>query len=384
MRSGWSRWWMGLAAVALTACGGGGGGGAADVGAGCTVVAGPTALQAEGGSPLLDGPQVQIEVRFLTVSDTFYDSLGFDWNLQVTDDPDPLTPGGSNADGTSFGTWSSSIGGVVNTVPLVPQGQSGRQILPMIHPQLTSRTPGFFMSTNLPTQGCLTFLPDARRSLDGLDPVPGGQELPSGGTGAGVPIRLETLDDPMLQALLGMIQSDGTSELVEAPTIIVRDGQQAVVQATTEFPLVGELQPEWEARFDAMNAAIGQVQTGPALGFETRLDPGGSTITLRITPALQMASVDWPQTFQMGGIRLSGVEVPVVKWRGARSRVTLLDDETIVLGGVLNGDGVTVDRGVPILADLPVLGSFSRSDSTLDLDRNLLIFVTARLVDVGP
>ncbi|MDA1195605.1 MAG: hypothetical protein O2894_10530 [Planctomycetota bacterium] len=45
-----------------------------------------------------------------------------------------------------------------------------------------------------------------------------------------------------------------------------------------------------------------------------------------------------------------------------------------------NPDGVTVGRGASIFADLPVLGSFARQNRQVDLSKNLLIFITSRII----
>ena len=375
----------------LTACGSSSGDGNTGEGASCVQLSAPVvpSLRTDGASTANELPplQVTIEVRFLTLSDTFYDSLGLAFDTMLEPDPDGLPTGGSNGNGTSFGTTTSLIGGLSsNSSALVPQGQTGIQILPVIHPNLTSPTPGQFISTNLPGDRCIEFGAGTTQTLNGLNPVPGGQELPPIIGGSSPILMSSLLTDPQFQVVLRAIQSDGTSELLAAPQITVRDGQQATVQATTETPNIVDLPTIWNARFTAMNGAIGQVQTGPVLAVRPVVSADMTRITLKLMPEAQMATVFWPQTFNLGGVVTSGVEVPVLRRRGARTQVTMLDGQTVALGGTLSGDGMSVDRGVPIFGDLPVLGTHTRTHSQLDLRRNLLIFVTARLVNpvAGP
>jgi len=313
-----------------------------------------------------------------------WDSLGITFNLQLGADPSALPSAATNGSGISLGTRSSLIYGLDSgELLVVPSGQSGRQILPVIHPSLVSPTQDMFVSTNLPGDTCLDWGPGSFLTLDGLDPVPGGQELPPISGSSPPPLRYALLDDIQLESIIQAVQMEGSSELVEVPRLKLFDDQFAVAQVVTERPALADLPTIWAARFGAMNPLIGQVQTGPVLGLHATGDADTGMIRLRIEPELQMATTFWPQQFNLDGIITSGVEVPVVRVRGVRTQVTVPDGGTILLGGILNQDGMTVDRGVPTLADIPILGGALRSHEQLDLRKNLMIFITARIVDTG-
>ena len=55
--------------------------------------------------------------------------------------------------------------------------------------------------------------------------------------------------------------------------------------------------------------------------------------------------------------------------------------QSIMMGGVLEREQRTVVESVPILGNIPGLGSLFRKRATLDKPRYLLIFVTATLID---
>ena len=57
------------------------------------------------------------------------------------------------------------------------------------------------------------------------------------------------------------------------------------------------------------------------------------------------------------------------------------DGETVVLGGMVIERVADVEDGVPYLQDLPLLGRFFQSKASDKEKRNLLIFVSARLVN---
>ena len=72
---------------------------------------------------------------------------------------------------------------------------------------------------------------------------------------------------------------------------------------------------------------------------------------------------------------------PVIAKRIMSVNVDVYDGETVVLGGMVNNQVTTRTDKIPILGDLPVVGRFFQSQAENSKKTNLLIFVTARLVD---
>jgi type II secretory pathway component GspD/PulD (secretin) len=59
------------------------------------------------------------------------------------------------------------------------------------------------------------------------------------------------------------------------------------------------------------------------------------------------------------------------------------DGETVVIGGLLKDVKTKYDIGVPLLKNIPILGWFFRR-STYDTQKiDLLIFITAKIVEPG-
>ena len=74
---------------------------------------------------------------------------------------------------------------------------------------------------------------------------------------------------------------------------------------------------------------------------------------------------------------------PIFSVREVRTRVTIWDGATIIMGGLTREEVKKVEDKVPILGDIPLLGRAFRSKGKSSQKRNLLIFVTATLVDPG-
>ena len=70
----------------------------------------------------------------------------------------------------------------------------------------------------------------------------------------------------------------------------------------------------------------------------------------------------------------------IINTSEADTRVMVDDGQTAVIGGLIRTNTSTVRRGVPFLKDLPLLGALFRSDNTVKQNRELIIFVTPRLL----
>jgi len=75
------------------------------------------------------------------------------------------------------------------------------------------------------------------------------------------------------------------------------------------------------------------------------------------------------------------INQPVFSTRKVTTNVTIWDGMTIALGGLIREDVQKVQDKVPLLGDVPLVGRLFRSDVDQKLKKNLIIFVTARLMD---
>jgi general secretion pathway protein D len=72
---------------------------------------------------------------------------------------------------------------------------------------------------------------------------------------------------------------------------------------------------------------------------------------------------------------------PVFSTREVTTEVTVYDGQTVVLGGLLREDVQQVQDKVPILGDIPLAGRLFRTKADQHIKRNLIMFVTASLLD---
>ena len=86
---------------------------------------------------------------------------------------------------------------------------------------------------------------------------------------------------------------------------------------------------------------------------------------------------------ESGGAVASGSTVQgglIINTSEADTRVMVDDGQTAVIGGLIRTNETTVSRGVPYLKDIPLLGLLFSSKTVTKNNRELIIFVTPRLV----
>jgi general secretion pathway protein D len=145
--------------------------------------------------------------------------------------------------------------------------------------------------------------------------------------------------------------------------------------------------------------------TGVRLVVEPTVGADNYTIDLRLLPEvtefegfinygspIQTVATQSAITTAVGGIASTPKAVtltdnvinqPIFAVRRIQTNVTLLDGETIALGGLIREDVQKVNDKVPVLGDIPLLGRLFRSKVDQHIKKNLTIFVTARIIDAA-
>ncbi len=137
----------------------------------------------------------------------------------------------------------------------------------------------------------------------------------------------------------------------------------------------------------AITPTVQQVETGPILDVVPDVLSDGYTINLTLIPSLiEFAGYQSPPS--LGSFSTSGLNVvllptalPSFSVREVTTTVNVWDGQTVVLGGLVYSQVMEEKDTVPILGDVPLLGKLFQSDQKTDEKRNLMIFVTASMID---
>ena len=109
-----------------------------------------------------------------------------------------------------------------------------------------------------------------------------------------------------------------------------------------------------------------------------------TTIQLLLSPEVVdfEGFINYTSNASAGGTLVTfSIPQPIFNKRSIDTTVIIWDQETIVLGGLIREDKSKVNDKVPILGDIPFIGRLFQSKVEIATKRNLMIFLTATLVD---
>ena len=136
----------------------------------------------------------------------------------------------------------------------------------------------------------------------------------------------------------------------------------------------------------AITAITQQIETGPVLDVIPYVLSDGYTINLTLIPSLTEFDgyQDPPPVPNVtGGLNVVQlpVSLPLFNVRQVVTTVNIWDNQTIVIGGLISSATSSTKDSVPFLGTLPMVGRLFQSSSKTVTKKNLMIFVTATIVD---
>lgn len=354
-----------------------------------------------GGSPKM----IRIVTKFVEIAQENSDELSFDWIV------------------TPFG-----LGGVVSEELFAGGGTMGngqvRTGADFISPVAFTNIPGIPAASNQAVTNIVTgsnrsgdtavtrnsidsVLNNPNRSAQVNRPAPGILSL----TGL--------FNSGQLQMIMrGLAQKKGT-DIMTAPSVTARPGQKATIEIIREFIYPTEYEPPelpnqvgggfgGQPDFGgggggggfpvtpATPTAFETRNTGVTLEIEPNLGPNEYVIDLRFAPEIVEfegfinygSPITSPATDAFGNpvtvtITENRIEMPVFSSRRVSTGITIYDGHTVAVGGLMREDVQDVEDGVPILSDIPLIGRLFKSDAQSHIKSNLIIFVTAKIIDAS-
>jgi type IV pilus assembly protein PilQ len=183
--------------------------------------------------------------------------------------------------------------------------------------------------------------------------------LPAFGATSGLNLLVGRVGSFLLQLELTAMQEEGRGELISSPRVITADKSQATIEQGTEIPY----------------ATVSN--NGTNVQFKD------AVLKLEVTPNItpdDRVIMDLVITKDNPNFANSVQGTPAVDTRSVETRVLVDNGETVVLGGVFEKETSKDIDKVPFFGDLPVLGFFFRSTAERDVNRELLFFVTPKIL----
>lgn len=163
-----------------------------------------------------------------------------------------------------------------------------------------------------------------------------------------------------LNMVLEAMEKDNKANIISNPRITTADNQEARIMVGKEIPLI--------VSDEAGNPITELKKIGVILRCTPHVNTDG-TITMDLHPELSDLA---EQATVQGGV--------IITLQEADTRVVVRDGETAVIGGLISESDLQLRNGVPVLKDMPLLGPLFRFESKTKKKRELIIFVTPKMV----
>jgi len=364
--------------------------------------------------------QVEIEAKFVEVSQNNLKELGFDWNLG------PFSIGGSGV----FGGGGDRA--------------AGRGASPFLYPGTAVPVGEQAITSGLRTgSGSQPYSALSVNSLNALLAQSLGLSSAEGGPAPGILSIAGIFTNPQFQVVIRALNQRKGVDLMAAPKVTTKSGQKATISISREFPYPQEFEPPQVPQRSGSSDSLVTAGTGanrsdpivtPSfptdfttrnlgvnLEVEPQIGPDGYTIDLSLSPEVvdfegfinygSPISVPFQtligSTIQTATAPLAAgtavfsrlvnvfsdttartltenvINQPIFSTRKVTTNVSIWDGQTVALGGLIREDVQKINDKVPIIGDIPLAGVLFRSEVEQKIKSNLIVFVTARLMDAA-
>ncbi|WP_080896413.1 type IV pilus secretin PilQ [Photobacterium kishitanii] len=182
------------------------------------------------------------------------------------------------------------------------------------------------------------------------------------GGAASIAFQVAKLGNVLLDLELSALQSERKAEIISSPRLMTTNKKTAYIEQGTEIPYL-------------------EASSSGAVSVDFKKAVLSLMVTPQITPDNKLV-LDLEVTQDSKGEEVpTGVGTAVaIKTQRIGTQVLVNNGETVVLGGIYQNQVNNRVRKVPILGDIPVLGALFRHKMEELGKRELLIFVTPKIV----
>ena len=166
-------------------------------------------------------------------------------------------------------------------------------------------------------------------------------------------------------AAIRALITDGRAKMLARPNITTVQGHEALINIGAEVPV-----PRVSTSNSVTTSGVEYREAGIILRYTPRVTADGSIVARVHTEVSTPVYVDDLKVYRF-------------QKRSADTTVRLRNGETMVIGGLIDSDESRSLAKIPFLGDIPVLGAFFRSVRMSKTETELMIFLTAHVLDEG-
>lgn len=171
-----------------------------------------------------------------------------------------------------------------------------------------------------------------------------------------------------LRALINLLASETEANIVSAPNILAVDNHESTIEVTRDEPTISASQTSSEST--SVTQTIQYRSVGIILKVTPLINESG-LVTLEIS---QEVSNLLAQT------NVEGISSPVFQTRRATTNLVVHDNQTIIIGGLMQTQQEHIHTGIPFLKNLPILGYLFGSKGYATNKTELLFAITPHVI----
>ena len=195
----------------------------------------------------------------------------------------------------------------------------------------------------------------------------GGTDLGAAGSGLGG--FTFTITGKDFNFLFRTLQTEGSLKVLSRPQIMAMDNQEATINVSDNVPYVSGTQTSSTGQ---ISTAVQRRDVGIVLTVTPQVNPEGF-VRMHVRQEVNEIS---GSTVDVG----QGITSPIFLVREAETDLMVRDNETIVLGGLIETRDENREQKVPILGDIPGLGMLFRNQNDNQQRSELLIVLTPHVI----
>jgi len=176
-------------------------------------------------------------------------------------------------------------------------------------------------------------------------------------------VTLAKMSGELLDLELSALEQENQIEIIASPRLFTAHQQTATIKQGTEIPYEVKSGNSGATTIEFKEAVLGMEVTPVVLG--------NGRIQLRIRLSQNMPG----RTLTLGENQVLSIDKQEIE-----TQVTLRDGETLALGGIFQQQRTQSAKQVPWLGEIPLLGALFRQQLHEQKKRELVIFITPRLV----
>jgi general secretion pathway protein D len=181
-------------------------------------------------------------------------------------------------------------------------------------------------------------------------------------------LQLINFTGDQVRAVLNTLGSDGRSQILASPQIMVLDNEKAEIKVGNRISVQTQAQTGVGTSTGVLNS-FQYLETGILLAVTPRINSGGMVtldINQEVSEPLSSGNAANPN--------------PDVATRNAKTSVQVASGESIALGGLIRENRLRSSSGVPLLSKIPVLGALFGQQTFSRTRTELVLVVTPKIV----